>query len=267
MIRKKNFLAVLFFATVAMFTACSDDDDGGTPPVIEPTGMVEVEDQALMNGTITVSNVEISDDGWLVIYRDNAGVQGTEILGHAHIDDGMQEDFTVDLDDDVQVTDGEMLWAALHVDSDDDGQFDWDGVTGVDVPVRSGVNPVADSFIISIDAPNSLMADNQAVTDNSITVNNVTLEEDGWIVVHADNEGSPGQVIGVSDVITAGSHDDVSITFNESADVNVGDTLWLMLHSDTGAAGEYEFDGENGLDLPVMGEDDAPVMISITVTE
>lgn len=267
MIRKKNFLVALFVATATFFTACSDDDDGGTPPVIAPTGSIEVDDQTVVNGTVTVNNVEISDDGWIVIYRDNAGVIGSEILGYHHIDDGEQENVVVDLNDDIEVTNGEMLWAGLHVDSNDDGEFDWDGTTGVDVPVGSGAMQVADSFTVTVDEPNSVTAGDQAVSENSITVDNVTMEEAGWLVVHADNEGAPGEVIGISDVISAGSHDNVIVTFNDSADVNVGDTLWLMLHSDTGVAGEYEFDGENGLDLPVMGSDDTPVMISITVTE
>ncbi|WP_029036097.1 DUF7282 domain-containing protein [Salinimicrobium xinjiangense] len=270
MIKQKNYLVVLFLATIGLFTACSDDDDGGAPPVIEPTGSIVVEDQTLMNGMVTVSNVEMSNDGWLVIYKDNAGVLGTEVLGHTHVEAGSHEDVTVELDESA-LTSGEVLWAALHVDSDEDGEFDWNGITGTDSPVRSGTVPVAESFTLNIDSSgemNTVSVGDQAVVDGTITVDNVVLAEAGWIVVHANNDGAPGEVVGISEVLTAGNHDDVTITFNDSAEVNVGDMLWIMLHSDTGVAGEYEFDGgDNGLDLPVFDGEGNPVMVSITVTE
>lgn len=266
MIKKRNFLVALFVATAALFTACSDDDDG-TPPVIAPTGSIVVEDQNLMDGMLTISNVVISDDGWLVLYRDNAGVQGTEILGSSHIEAGTHEDVTVELDEGVELTTGETVWVALHVDDDDDGVLDWNGTSGTDVPIRSGTLNVAESFTVTIES-NSVTAEDQAIADdNSITISNVTLEENGWIVVHNEVDGAPGEVIGVSDLIVAGSHDDVKVILDESATVNVGDILWVMLHTDTGTAGLYEFDGVNGFDLPVLNDDDTPVMISVTVTE
>lgn len=264
MMKESKFLMVLFIFAASFLTACSDDDDGGNP-VIAPTGSIVVDDQTLMNGTVTISNVEISEDGWLVIYEDNAGVLGTEILGYVQVGDGSHEDVTVELDDDVELTSGDVLWAALHVDSDRDGQFDWDGITGTDLPVQSGSTNLAESFIVTIDE-NSVTAEDQAVVDNTITISNVNLQEAGWIVVHNDEDGAAGEVIGVSEVLTAGSHDDVEITFEESAEVSVGDVLWIMLHADTGAAGVYEFDGSNGLDLPLTG-DNGPVMVSITITE
>lgn len=268
MIKKKNFLVALFVATATLFTACSDDDDG-TTPVIGPTGTIMVENQTLMDRMVTVSNVEISDDGWLLIYRNNAGILGTEILGYTHIESGSHQDVTVELDEDLEISSGEVLWAALHVDENDNNQLDWDGFTGVDIPVRSGDDPVAESFIVTIES-NSVTAADQAISDdNSITVSNVLLEEAGWIVVHNDNDEGPGEeILAISGLITAGSHDNVEIEFEDSAEVNVGDKIWIMLHTDTGTAGVYEFNGgANGFDLPVLGADNKPVMTSITITE
>ncbi len=38
---------------------------------------------------------------------------------------------------------------------------------------------------------------NQFMTGNSVTINSVTSDGDGWLVVHADNgDGAPGAVIG-----------------------------------------------------------------------
>lgn len=260
-------MVVFFLAAATLFTACSDDDDG--TPVIEPTGSLMVEDQALVNGMITVSEVELSNDGWLVIYNDNNAVLGTEILGYTHVEAGTHDDVTVELEDDVEITSGDILWAALHIDDDEDGIFDWDGVTGIDVPIRSGVVTIAESFTVTTDSgeTNAVTAEDQAVADGSITIDNVFLEEAGWVVVHNDADDAPGEVIGVSEVLAAGSHDDVVVTFEETAEVNVGDVLWIMLHSDTGVAGDYEYDGVNGLDEPILGDDNNPVMTSITIVE
>lgn len=264
MTKMKSFQLLFFLTTALFFSACSDDDDGGAPPVIDPTGSIEVENQTVVNGTLTIDMVVISEDGWLVIYRDNAGVQGTEVLGQTHLDAGTHNDVTVELDENVELIDGETLWAALHVDENEDGIFDWNGSTGIDVAIRTGLNNVAESFIVTVDS--SVTAEDQQVIDNTITVSNVNLQEAGWLVIHADADGSPGAVIGVSDPLTAGSHDDVVITLDETAEVNVGDMLWIMMHSDTGVVGEYEFDGANGLDLPVT-DGEGPIMTSITVTE
>lgn len=263
MILRRNYFLLLFFSTALFLTSCSDDDDAGTPPVVNPTGSLEVGDQAVVNGMVTIENVEVSDDSWIVIFRDNAGTQDTEILGQTHVDAGSHDNVTIDLGD-TDLTEGETLWAALHVDKGEPGIFDWDGTMGADVAIKSGNANVTRSFTVNL---NSLTVEDQAVVDNTITISNVVLEGDGWIVVHADSEGAPGAVIGVSELITAGSHDNVVITFDESAEVSVGDDLWIMLHEDTGVAGEYEFDGESEFDHPLTGDDDAPIMTSITITE
>lgn len=265
MILKRNYFLLLLFSTAMFLTSCSDDDDSGTPPVVNPTGSLQVGDQAVMNGMITIDNVMVSDDSWVVIYRDGAGTQDNEVLGSTHVEAGNHDDVMVELDDVSSITDGETLWAALHVDSDEDGILDWDGTTGGDVAITNA----SDSFVVTVDedGENAMTVEDQAVVDNTLTVSNVQLAGAGWVVVHADNDGSPGEVIGVSDVLAMGSSDDVAITLDESAEVAAGDTLWIMLHNDTGEDGVYEFDGENGLDLPVMGDDNTPVMTSITVTE
>lgn len=45
-----------------------------------------------------------------------------------------------------------------------------------------------------------------------------------------------------------------------------GETLWVMLHEDTGTTGTYEFDGANGFDGPFTKENGDMVMTSIEIT-
>src|SRR6266545_3512834 len=105
----------------------------------------------------------------------------------------------------------------------------------------------------------SVDAADQAIVDSSITVENVTAGQDGWIVAHLDEGGKPGKVIGHTAVKT-GENKDVKIKLSE--DVPAGGKLWPMLHIDAGAIGTYEFPGP---DAPVIVDGNI-VMKQIAVT-
>lgn len=89
-----------------------------------------------------------------------------------------------------------------------------------------------------------LQVEDQTVSDPSeVTVQSTFFNEAGWVVVHADNGGSPGEVLGFT-AAEAGWNNDVSVSLSE--DVSDGDTLHGMLHTDNG-------DGE------WAGADDDPI--------
>ena len=268
MMLKRSYLMLMIFAMVVGFTSCSDDDDGNAQPIIDPTGSLVLGDNPYEDGTVTVSSVTMSDNGWLVVYGDDDGLMGTDVLGSTEVDEGTTSNVSINLDNSTQIQDGDVLWVALHTEVDDDNIFDWDGFDGDDEPITDGTVAVVESFVVDLPSmENSITVEDQTATDNMITLNNVTLGESGWVVVHADNEGSPGAISATPVFLEAGSHNDVEVTFNEDVELNTGDSFWAMLHSDTGVVGEFEFDGENGLDLPIIGDDDMPVMETFTITE
>ncbi|HMP38893.1 MAG TPA: LPXTG cell wall anchor domain-containing protein, partial [Roseiflexaceae bacterium] len=82
---------------------------------------------------------------------------------------------------------------------------------------------------------------------------------DGWIVVHLDEGGRPGRVLGHS-AVRAG--DNMNVVVQLSEEVPAGGQLWPMLHVDAGTAGVYEFPGA---DVPVRAND-MVVMVQLTVT-
>lgn len=100
----------------------------------------------------------------------------------------------------------------------------------------------------------------QAVSNRTITVANVTSSVDGWIVAHLDEGGAPGRVLGQT-AVKAGENRDVQIALSE--DVPVGGALWPMLHVDAGTVGTYEFPGA---DVPIRANGDV-VMKKLTVTD
>lgn len=104
-----------------------------------------------------------------------------------------------------------------------------------------------------------VMVSDQALKDNTITIDKVVYDQQGWIVIHKDADGKPGPVIGWA-AIQPGENTNVVVTLKESL---MGATkLWAMLHTDAGTVGAYEFPGA---DVPVkMG--DAIVMSPFTVS-
>ncbi|MDM8528878.1 hypothetical protein QUF58_11815 [Anaerolineales bacterium HSG24] len=103
----------------------------------------------------------------------------------------------------------------------------------------------------------SVTVTEQVITDGSVTVASVVSLGAGWIVIHADEAGTPGAVIGQAAVV-AGENSNVVVTIDATA---ATDTLYAILHEDVGTEGTYEAD----VDVPVM-VDEVTVTSSFTVT-
>lgn len=271
---RKNSLLLLFVGLLTIsFISCDEDDDDMDKVL---TGSISVDNQAVENDMVTIQDLEISQDGWVVLHRDNgsgAPVVPDIISVPKQVSAGESSDVMVELKDGVQLQDGETLWAMLHTDDGQIGVYEFDGSSGIDAPISNMSGAIVmDSFDVSVmtaEPTGSLTVNDQALVDNTITVESITLDQDGWVVVHADNDGSPMVPDIISDpVFLEGgmTHDNVEITLNEDAGVASGDTVWVMLHTDTGESQVYEFDGESGIDPPITDENGA-VVTSIVIQE
>jgi hypothetical protein len=216
---------------------------------------IMVDDQVNMGNIFTVS-VNAAEDGWIVIHASNAegnGPQVPEIIGKAPVEAGMNADVQISLKKDAQVAVGDQLYPMLHYDTGEIGSYEFDGQNGLDLPVTFGGNIVLSSFEV-LENTSTLMANDQTVMNNSIMVD-VNSNTDGWVVVHrsvADGSGPQvPEIIGKAP-IKAGMNTDVKIQFNEGEVVEAGEKIWPMVHYDTGEIGTYEFDGQSGLDTPVI---------------
>ncbi len=87
------------------------------------------------------------------------------------------------------------------------------------------------------------VADQTADPANTVVVATVASVGPGFIVIHADDNGAPGEVLG-NTAVNDGSNSDVSVTL--SRDTVPGEVLYAMLHIDAGTVGTYEFPGPDG---------------------
>ncbi|TDQ32647.1 DUF7282 domain-containing protein [Zeaxanthinibacter enoshimensis] len=255
------------------FQSCSENDDN-TDTRVEDFASFTVSDQTLSaDNKLTIAQATFPEDGWIVIHPDNgsdAPDQSTNLNEPLLVSEAIATDIEVTLKDDVTIEDEQKLWVVLYKDDGTLGTFEYDGQSGLDMPYMNDDNQLLTaSFIVNVDAEasGSFTAEDQDIEDNTLIVSSVTVDQNSWVVVHADN-GEDGpvvpEIISEPVFLEAGTHNDVEVTLNNSANIKENDKLWIMLHADTGASAEYEFDGENGLDLPIEDAEGNIVTSSIT---
>jgi hypothetical protein len=113
----------------------------------------------------------------------------------------------------------------------------------------------------------SVTASAQTVSVLSVVVvDQVVSEGPGWIVIHEDDGGAIGGIVGFT-AVSDGANADVAVELTEARAAVDGETLYAMLHADTGTVGEFEFDGGE-IDGPVSDDDGviAPPFV-VTVPE
>ncbi|MBE2236881.1 MAG: fasciclin domain-containing protein [Caldilineaceae bacterium] len=89
----------------------------------------------------------------------------------------------------------------------------------------------------------------QPVVDNQVNITRLTSNGPGWVVIHADDNGKPGAVLGYT-AAPDGISANVKVAISP---VGLTDTVFAMLHTDSGEIGVYEF--PDGADKPVTVRD------------
>jgi len=93
---------------------------------------------------------------------------------------------------------------------------------------------------------------------DSIVVDSAWLGQGGYIAVHADADGAPGSVIGVSDLLVAGNNTGVSVALDRAS--QSGEALYAVVHVDNG---DGIFNASE--DAPTMNANGALVMMQFVV--
>jgi plastocyanin len=186
-------------------------------------------------------------------------------LGYSPVNDGYSENVAIEID---LAGATETLYAMLHTDGGEIGAWEFPG--GPDGPVQVEGQVVTPPFAISglpaalaaMPVPSegegevtemvvtpSVTVSDQEILDGAVTIAEVISSGPGWLVIHAQAEGKPGPVLGLSPV-TDGANADVTVEIDLSGATG---TLYAMLHTDAGEVGAWEFPG--GPDVPVTVEE------------
>ena len=244
-----------------------DGSNGLDAPITTEEGEIVMSEITLSAPSVTVSNQVVNEnmvimdevnaavDGWIVIHEDDGEGNPGPVIGQTFVEAGSNSNVMIDLGD-ATFSGGEMLFPMLHIESPADGEYGFPD--NGDGPEIFGDNVVVVGF--ETEAPTgSITAENQIVQGNTITVSELTVDSKAWVVVHASNEAGDGPevpgIISTPVQLEAGSNTNVEIEINQDNPLNGGDVIYIMIHTENGVIGEYEFDGANGFDGPITTQD------------
>ncbi len=103
----------------------------------------------------------------------------------------------------------------------------------------------------------SLIVPQQAGGAN-IFIENAFLQEEGYVVIHRNEDSKPGEIIGVSELLQVGSNANFLMDIDE--EVIEGDVLFAVLHTDDG---DGEFDAL--LDTPTVDKEGNPILVQFDI--
>ncbi|MFC7044240.1 hypothetical protein ACFQH6_01425 [Halobacteriaceae archaeon GCM10025711] len=223
------------------------------------------EDQTTDGTTVVVASVNVSDGGYVVIHNETLfeGDAVESVVGHSeYLEPGAHENVTVTLDE--PLNESQTLVAMPHLDTNDNQTYDFSATNGTeDAPYVENGTPVIDEANVTVEAAPTTPTDNATVNTSvtfedqssdgsNVTVTEVNLSEGGFVVIHDSSlqEGDAvGSVIGASDYLEPGSHENVNVTLDEP--LNESETLVAMAHRDTNDNQTYDFSATNGTeDVP-----------------
>jgi hypothetical protein len=201
-------------------------------------------DQPVVDDAIVVERVISYGPGWIVAYFDDEGDLGN-IIGWAPLEDGINQQLQVPL-----IVPKNRVTPQVHLMVHDDlgviGDF---GVVTDTARIFQEIWPGPVTF--DTDAGNYLITNDQLLSeDGRLSVALVVVEQNTWVVAHADEDGQPGQIIGrVS--IPEGISRDVQIDI----DVDLATpTIFIMLYHDAGFRFVFEF--PDGSDIQLRENND-----------
>ena len=113
--------------------------------------------------------------------------------------------------------------------------------------------------------PATITAEDQSGDGTTVTVASITIPTEGFIVIHADNDGAPGPILGWSDLLPAGDSSNIDVTLNTPLDADA--KVFPMAHVDANANGVYEFMPPDVLtDVPATTADGKVAVLAINYT-
>ncbi|MCG1003399.1 MULTISPECIES: PGF-CTERM sorting domain-containing protein [Halobacterium] len=219
----------------------------------QATASVTFDAQTSGGQTVTVDSATLPNGGFVTIH--DSSVQDGETLASvvgssAYLEPGTHDNVTVRLDE--PLSEDDTLVAMPHKDTDGDRIYEFVSANaGADGPYVADGGAVVDAANVTASATVSMT--DQPTDGDSVVVDRVELAQAGFVAVHDSSllDGdATGSVVGHSQYLSAGVHENVRVELNES----VGDeTVIPMPHVDSDGDQTYDF-------VTSEGADDGPVV-------
>ncbi|WP_425492907.1 DUF7282 domain-containing protein [Natrinema amylolyticum] len=241
------------------FATSEGADDGpyanaNGDPVMAPTDVtvsddatVSFEAQSSGGSAVVVDEVYVPEGGFVTIHDSTIadGAVFESIRGTSdYLEAGLHRDVVVHLDDELAADD--TLFGMAHQDTNDNNKYDFPASEGAeDGPYTTDGDIVMDEGDVTVSAAVSASA--QSSDGTTMTIDRVDLSEGGFVTVHDASlfEGDVfGSVVGTSDYLEAGTHENVEIMFDER--LTASQTVVPMAHQDTNDNNKYDFPASEG---------------------
>ncbi|MAU96610.1 MAG: hypothetical protein CMP81_12090 [Fulvimarina sp.] len=97
---------------------------------------VTASDQDVSGGSVMATSVTAPEQGWLVIHRTDAEMKPGPVVGHAPLTEGMNENVSAELTEDI--ASGDMLMLMVHSEAggEEMGVFEYTLGAKEDGPIR-----------------------------------------------------------------------------------------------------------------------------------
>lgn len=198
----------------------------------------------LKDDVITVIG-RTEDGSWLKVEVPDVGTIGW-IWAEDVTLDGNAADLSVPEDGQMAAEPEDAAEDAVAEEQADDGEM------------AADEEKTDDEAMAVADLEPSVTVHAQEVIKGQVTVAEAVVPVEGWVVIHADDAGSFGPIIGQA-------HLEPGVTTDLAVDIDVDaatETLYAMLHTDGGVFDVFEFPGT---DMPVL-KNGAPISPAFTVT-
>jgi PGF-CTERM protein len=230
--------------------------NGNGDPVMAPTDVTVSDDAAVSfanqssgGSSVVVDEVFLPEGGFVTMHDSTIadGAVFESIRGTSdYLEPGLHRDVVVHLDDELAADDA--LYGMAHQDTNDNEAYDFVSGQGEnDGPYTTDGDIVMDDGDVTVSAAVSASA--QPSDGTTMTIDRVDLSEGGFVTVHdASLFGGNvfGSVVGTSEYLEAGTHENVEITFDKR--LTASQTVVPMAHQDTNGNEMYDFassEGEN----------------------
>ena len=214
-------LVVTLFASSCTYessgtTTTTVVDPADLPPSTGPADLV-LETQRVVGSSLTVASVTMPDSGWVVVRVDQGGGPG-ELIGISEVlrkgvIARVRIPFTLPLTEDTTVH------ATIHVDIDRDGTFTYEPPDSLIDAIATFANGDAATAVATIELlpplqPGEATLAEQRTDGTSLLGAAAVLPAPGFVTVMSNQQGEPGVVLGVSELLPAGTVADIEVSLD-----------------------------------------------------